>query len=179
VWAATFDSSIRNFDLCGYAGIGDNLATADIWVAHNHSSEKVMIRLNESDIVTTGTNTSNLQQLYFGVREFFIRVGTCGRNCKYCSSPTQCTECYGPYVAVAGQCKCDASLGVGFPTETGCAFNCVDGEYYSSTAKSCLSCNEQYDHCQSCDSSKCQVCSLGYFYYEDGNGNSYCRRYCP
>lgn len=97
----------------------------------------------------------------------------------YCSGPLSCSQCYRPYVAVNGQCVCNASLGVGFPTETGCSFNCAAGEYYQADLKTCVSCNEQYENCQSCDSTKCQVCSIGYFFYQDVSGAVSCLKYCP
>lgn len=140
IWSGTFDSSIRNYDLCGSTQFPDNIEVVHAWAAHRMSQLKIRIRLNESDLASIPT--SNLNSLYFGIRELYVRVGTCGRNCKSCSGPYNCLACYPPYVAVNGSCLCESSLGVGFPTFTGCSLNCVAGEYFDPTAKSCLSCSD-------------------------------------
>ena len=70
---------------------------------------------------------STLLNTFFAVGEMLIRVGTCGRNCQSCSSPSMCNQCYPPYVAVNGSCTCDSTSGLGFPTVTGCSYNCDNG----------------------------------------------------
>lgn len=116
---------------------------------------------------------------YWAMSDALVRVGTCGRNCQFCSSPSQCTYCHPPYFAVNGSCVCDAAYGLGFPTRTGCAPNCVEGEYYNSTAQSCIDCFNEYPNCRSCNSTACTSCQMGFFYHPDSNGNNVCRKKCP
>lgn len=166
LWQGTFLSNLRFADFCGNSSIPDNLAVVDAWAAHNLSSAVLRIRLNESDIVNISTaTTSSLPQVYFAVRELFIRVGTCGKNCRFCSGPSQCTECILPYTLSAGNCVCNSSFG--FLTASGCQANCPVGYYFlnSSTNSSCLSCELLLDNCETCNATSCFTCALGYFYF--------------
>lgn len=107
----------------------------------------------------------------------FIRVGTCGRNCQFCSGPNKCNQCYPPYSSVNGTCICNTTLG--FLTQTGCSPSCVAGEYFNATAKACLDCVGRYPNCQSCNMTNCLSCSVGFFYSVDSNGTGNCVKYCP
>ena len=100
------------------------MAVVDAWTQHNSTMAKFRVRLLESGM--TFAADSPIFKAFWGVREALIRVGTCGRHCEYCSSPSTCTKCYEPYVAVNNTCVCDSSYGLGFPTKTGCSFPCTD-----------------------------------------------------
>ena len=106
-----------------------------------------------------------------------MRVGTCGRNCQFCSGPSQCKQCYPPYSVVNGSCQCDAALG--FLTATGCSPSCGGGEYFNATAKACLDCVDQYPNCQTCNMTNCLVCSIGFFLSLNSSGYGQCVKYCP
>ena len=131
IWRATFNNSLRYSDFCGNPTFFDNIGVADAWAQHNSTLAKFRVR------VVGGNQTSPptpIPDLFWGVREALIRVGTCGRHCKSCTSPLSCQECYAPYVAVSGTCTCDPSLGLGFPTKTGCSHPCSQNEFYDSSA---------------------------------------------
>ena len=123
IWTGTFDSSLRFKDLCGNGSIPDNLVVVDAWVAHSSSLAKFQIRLQSSDL--TFPAGSSILSASFAAKEVLVRVGTCGRNCEFCSSPTLCTQCISPYYLVNGACVCDSQYNLGFPTTTGCSPNCI------------------------------------------------------
>jgi hypothetical protein len=177
LWAGKFNSSLRFWDFAGNTTIYDNMAVADGWGYHNSSLVKFQIRYNESEQSYAAGDP--IFQSFLAVKEIFVRVGSCGRNCLNCTGPTNCLYCYPPYVAVNGVCSCNASLGLGFPTRTGCSFNCVAGEYYNATALACLDCDESFPNCYSCDSSTCFSCKMGFFLYTDKNNLTTCVKFCP
>lgn len=174
IWNGTYVSGQRFLDFCGNSSYPDNLAVVDKYIPHNASSIKLRIRLLESDYPFNAT--SNLNELYYGIREIYVRVGTCGKNCRYCSGPSLCTECVLPYTLSNGSCICNSTFG--FATSTGCQANCLVGYYYNTTAKSCLSCENLVSNCQNCTNSGCSACSIGYFLFSSATV-TLCTRYCP
>lgn len=91
LWQGSFTYTLRFADFCGNSSIPDNLAVADAYTAHSLSSAVLTIRLNESEVTNTSTSSfANLPYLSFAIRELFIRVGSCPKNCKFCSGPAQC-----------------------------------------------------------------------------------------
>lgn len=49
------------------------------------------LRIKTSLYYLNDTNTVDYARgVYFGIRNVFIRVGTCPTNCKRCLSPTKC-----------------------------------------------------------------------------------------
>lgn len=169
-WAARFNSSMRRVDFCGNASVPDNIAVVDAWTPHNLSSLKFRIRLNESDSANSST------KVFFGIRELFIRVGTCGRNCRFCASPSQCTQCDLPYELINGSCVCSGTYG--FPALEACSRNCIVGEYYNNTANSCYKCEFLTADCMTCEGRRCLTCQLGYFMIDDGDVGR-CSKECP
>jgi hypothetical protein len=179
IWNGTYNASQRFSDFCGDPTYFDNIDVVDAWAAHNSSLAKIQIRMNESDMGYIQANNPDIFLAYWGISDALIRVGTCGRNCQFCSSPSKCTYCHPPYYAVNGVCVCDVAYGLGFPTKTGCAPNCVQGEYYNSTAQMCIDCFTEYPNCHTCNTTACTSCRLGFFYHPDANGNNVCRNRCP
>lgn len=166
-WTASFNSSMRFKDFCGDSSIPDNLAVVDAWTKHTDASVQISVSVS----------ATNATMLYFGVREVFIRVGTCGRYCSECDGPNNCKVCKAPYELVNSSCTCGSA---GFVTETGgCEKNCISGNYYNSTAKTCMNCENVVSGCQTCNFTHCHTCSVNFFHHTASNNSESCVKFCP
>ena len=173
IWEEEFDHQIRHTSFCGNTTTTDNMAVVDAYAHHEGSMAKFRIRMKDSEVSTDPSDALNWA--YFGVRELFIRVGSCPRHCLECSSPKFCKKCEAPYTATTnGSCMCDSTLG--FDDGYGCLANCDPDEFYSSSEKECIPCDDQFQNCQTCTANECLRCEPGFFFDDEDDK---CVDFCP
>lgn len=66
---------------------------------------KIRVRTDLTNLTRTPAGSEYPSMVYFGLSNFFVRVGTCPTNCRKCVSPKACIECVSPYITTGtGTC---------------------------------------------------------------------------
>jgi hypothetical protein len=74
----------------------DNLGFINLYFSHTASMLKIRIRTDLSGLGSVDP-ADYPAYLYFGLRNLFVRAGTCPTNCRKCIGPNLCADCIKPY----------------------------------------------------------------------------------